>query len=192
MRVIRRAVPAALLGAAALLTVTAHPPASGAARRAAGVPLRHSGAFQAHVTPTFVAPGGRVMLFASGCRGGTRVSSGIFEAVRLGPGSDVTTVAVDSDAQPGTVYPVRFGCADGAVRSVGLAVTGGHRGGPPRHGVRAGVGGTSLGGFDLQQIAVGALLIAGALGLAYRRSRRHPSEGPQTPGGPASCANRTS
>ncbi|WP_406432726.1 hypothetical protein OHB00_08080 [Streptomyces sp. NBC_00631] len=46
---------------------------------------------------------------------------------------------------------------------------------PPGHGVQAGEGG-SLGGFDLQEIGLGAALVVGSVGTAYRRSRRHAGE----------------
>ncbi|MEV5953211.1 hypothetical protein AB0M11_05395 [Streptomyces sp. NPDC051987] len=47
---------------------------------------------------------------------------------------------------------------------------------PPGHGVQAGQGGGSLGGFDLQEIGLGAALVVGSVGTAYRRSRRHAGE----------------
>jgi hypothetical protein len=189
MRAMRRAAPAALLGVAALTLTPQLPPAAAAVRADSG-PLRHGdGTFKAYVTPPVIAPGGRVMLIASGCRGDTTVSSGVFATVTLRPRSGAATAVVDPDARPGAEYTVRFACADGAMRTVGLTITGAHHGGPPQHGVQAGLGG-SLAGFDLQQVAVGALLLAGAFGLALRRSRRHPAESARPPGGAAS-ANRT-
>ncbi|MFE9309048.1 hypothetical protein ACIQCF_09835 [Streptomyces sp. NPDC088353] len=44
-----------------------------------------------------------------------------------------------------------------------------------QHGVRAGVGGT-VAGFDLKQIGLGAALIGGSIGTAYRLSRRRTGE----------------
>ncbi len=209
MRAIRRAISAALLGAAALAPWA--PPAAAAARFGAAAPTSASthedGAFQAQVTPTVVAAGGQVLLTASGCRGDTTVSSGVFDTVRIRGHAGAATATVDDDARPGAEYQVRFECADGAVRTAGLTIAGGHGGhgdegasqahkamGEPQHGVRAGTGG-SLGGFDFQQLAVGALLLAGALGLAYRHSGRHcadapPDAGPPIPD-PAAPANRT-
>ncbi|WP_107436350.1 hypothetical protein [Streptomyces hyaluromycini] len=46
---------------------------------------------------------------------------------------------------------------------------------PPGRGVQAGEGG-SIGGFDLQEIGLGAALVVGSVGTAYRRSRRHSGE----------------
>ncbi|MFD8815792.1 hypothetical protein ACFV23_30960 [Streptomyces sp. NPDC059627] len=46
---------------------------------------------------------------------------------------------------------------------------------PPGRGVQAGEGG-SIGGFDLQEIGLGAALVVGTVGTAYRRSRRHTGE----------------
>ncbi|MFD4508511.1 hypothetical protein [Streptomyces sp. NPDC058457] len=43
---------------------------------------------------------------------------------------------------------------------------------PPGRGVQAGEGG-SIGGFDLREIGLGAVLVLGSVGTAYRRSRRH-------------------
>ncbi|WP_255945945.1 hypothetical protein [Streptomyces odontomachi] len=175
MRAIRRAAPVALLGAVALALTVPRPPAA-AATHPDGLPPRHGdSAFRAHLSPTVIAPGGRVMLIVSGCHGDTTVSSGVFTPVTVHPRSGTRTAVVDWDARPGAEYQVRFACADGAMRTIGLTIMGGHHGGPPpQHGVQAGLGG-SLASFDLQQIAVGVLLLASALGLAYRRSRRHAS-----------------
>ncbi|MEU9407763.1 hypothetical protein AB0E08_19075 [Streptomyces sp. NPDC048281] len=46
---------------------------------------------------------------------------------------------------------------------------------PPGRGVQAGEGG-SIDGFDLQEIGLGAALVVGSVGTAYRRSRRHAGE----------------
>ncbi|MEU9450042.1 hypothetical protein [Streptomyces sp. NPDC048277] len=43
---------------------------------------------------------------------------------------------------------------------------------PPNHGVQAGTGG-SFGGFDLGEIGLGAALVVGSVGTAYRIVRRH-------------------
>lgn len=191
MRAIRRAAPVALLGAVALALTAPRPPAAAAAHPG-GLPPRHGDAtFHAHLSPTVIAPGGRVMLIVSGCRGDTTVSSGVFAPVTVPPRSGTHTAVVDRDARPGAEYQVRFACADGAVRTIDLTVRDGHRGGPPpRHGVQAGLGG-SLGSFDLQQIAVGVLLLTGALGLAYRRSRRHSSAAAPSPETPSPAPHST-
>lgn len=198
MRAIRRAAPVALFGALALALTTPRPPAA-AATHPGGAPPRHWDAFHAHVSPTVIAPGGRVMLIVSGCRGDTTVTSGVFAPVTVHPHSGTRTAVVDWDARPGAEYQVRFSCAEGAMRTVDLTILGGQHGGspphhdgpPPHHGVQAGLGG-SLGSFDLQQIAVGALLLTGAFGLAYRRSRRHPSDDPPSPDTPSAAPPTTS
>lgn len=46
---------------------------------------------------------------------------------------------------------------------------------PPSHGVQAGAGG-SFGGFDLKEIGLGAALVVGSVGTAYRIARRHTGE----------------
>ncbi|MFD8720778.1 hypothetical protein ACFV2H_23025 [Streptomyces sp. NPDC059629] len=46
---------------------------------------------------------------------------------------------------------------------------------PPSHGVQAGAGG-SFGGFDLKEIGLGAALVVGSVGAAYRIARRHTGE----------------
>ncbi|MGW1619753.1 hypothetical protein [Streptomyces sp. NPDC002172] len=46
---------------------------------------------------------------------------------------------------------------------------------PPGRGVQAGEGG-SIDGFDLEEIGLGAALVVGSVGSAYRRSRRHADE----------------
>ncbi|MFG3288197.1 hypothetical protein ACGF3G_05235 [Streptomyces sp. NPDC048179] len=46
---------------------------------------------------------------------------------------------------------------------------------PPSRGVQAGEGG-SFGGFDLKEIGLGAALVVGAVGTAYRVSRRPSAE----------------
>ncbi|MER5793549.1 hypothetical protein [Streptomyces sp. NPDC001980] len=46
---------------------------------------------------------------------------------------------------------------------------------PPAQGVQAGEGG-SIDGFDLKEIGLGAALVMGSVGAAYRRSRRHDGE----------------
>ncbi|MEU0965387.1 hypothetical protein ABZ357_08095 [Streptomyces sp. NPDC005917] len=46
---------------------------------------------------------------------------------------------------------------------------------PPERGVRAGAGG-SIGGFDLKEIGLGAALVVGSVGTAYRLARRRAGE----------------
>lgn len=166
-----RVASAAFLGVSAL-TLTA--PAASAA------PAGHDDRFEVAVSPTTIAAGGQVTLTASGCDGDTKVSSGIFDTVKIRKHSGSATATVDWDAKQGAMYSVTFACEDGPTRTVDLTVAGGRPDpvGPPpvHHGVQAGTGG-SAGGFDLQEIGLGGALIAGALGVAYRRSRRRPGDG---------------
>jgi hypothetical protein len=202
MRAIRRAASAALLGTAALAPVPWALPAAAAPRPGAGsfvsAGTRGDGDFRARIAPRVIAAGGQVMLTVRGCRGETRVSSGILGTVRLGAQAPPTPVAVGRAARPGAGYEVTFRCADGRLRTVGLTVARGP-GTDPHQAVGAGTGarGTAharratgrLGGFDVQQIAVGTLLLAGALALAYRRSSRH-ATGEPAPAEPT-AAHRT-
>ena len=191
MRAIRRAAPAALLGAWAAALCTQSATAAAATRPASTPPGHRDTAFRVHVSPRVIAPGGRVMLVASGCRGDTTVSSDLFPPVVLRPHTGADTAVVAADPRPGADHRVRFRCADGPERTVDLAVTGRHHAdGPPRHGVRAGLGG-SWGDFDRQQVAVGGLLLVGAFGLAWRRARRHlATDPPRTAPSPTSVHRR--
>ncbi|WP_372350244.1 hypothetical protein [Streptomyces sp. KL116D] len=134
-----------------------------------------SDSFQVSVSPTTIAAGGQVTLYASGCSRETKVSAGIFDSITIGSGSGQKTATVDWDAKQGAMYSVTFSCSGGSTRTVDLTVAGGRpvepTPPPVHHGVKAGIGG-SLGGFDLQEIGLGAALITGALGTAYYFSRR--------------------
>ncbi|MFI6348518.1 hypothetical protein [Streptomyces sp. NPDC050560] len=165
MRVIRAAASAVLLGATAIGCVPAA--ADGG---------DHHGGFEAAVEPTTIAPGGQVRLTARGCGGQTTVDSAVFDAVTIRPGGGQATAKVFWDAKRGAKYQVTFACADGPVRTLDLMIAGGHDGGgpvapPAHHGVNAGVGG-GAGGYDATRLATGALLVAGVLGIALRRTRR--------------------
>ncbi|MFD7079844.1 hypothetical protein [Streptomyces sp. NPDC059918] len=125
------------------------------------------------VSPTAVAPGGRVSLDVTGC--GTKTgtaSSSAFGDVRLTPGNLEATnlfgsAAVFSNANSGT-HTVTFECGGSGGRRVtaSLQVTSGAAGG--------GLGG-SMGAASPGQIALGGTLAAGALGAGIwvlrRRSR---------------------
>ncbi|MEV5610730.1 hypothetical protein [Streptomyces sp. NPDC052225] len=129
------------------------------------------------VSPTTIAAGGQVTVYGSGCSKDITVSSGIFDTVTIGSGSGrgSQTAIVDWDAKQGAMYSVTFSCSGSWTRTADLTIAGGRPVDPTpppvHHGVRAGVGG-SLGGFDLQEIGLGAALITGALGTAYYFSRR--------------------
>nr|WP_237302772.1 hypothetical protein [Streptomyces sp. S063] len=101
MRAIRVA-PLALLGAGALTLIA--PSAAFAA------PDGASSTFNPTITPSVIAPGGRVTLGAGGCTGETTVSSGIFDTTTIPSGSTTATATVDSDARRGAVYAVTFTC----------------------------------------------------------------------------------
>ncbi|MFC9581387.1 hypothetical protein ACFVJ8_00775 [Streptomyces yangpuensis] len=147
----RSAAPRRLMtAAAAALIVTAATP----------VTLAYA-APSASVSPTAVAPGGRVALNVTGC--GTkvaRVTSTAFNEVRLTPGNLEATnlfgnATVFSNAIPGT-HRVTFECGGpgGESVSVSLQVTTG--------AARGGTGG-SVGSMSPAQIAVGGTLAVGAL-----------------------------
>ena len=130
------------------------------------------------VLPSTVAAGGQVSLQVdrgvSGCRGSVTVSSEVFATVTIPRGSSSAVALVDRDARPGATYRVTFTCGGvSAVKELTVISAGPqplplH---PVPHGVHAGEGG-SVAGFDLQEIALGAALIAGSVGAAYRLSRR--------------------
>lgn len=126
------------------------------------------------VTPSTIAAGGRVTLSVDGCEKTAEVTSGVFETVRLHKDRPTGTATVDWEAKPGAVYEVTFRCGHEFGRT-DLTIAGGrpdHPTHPPVHrGVKAGVGGTA-GGFDPGEIGLGAVLVAGSVGAAYRWSRR--------------------
>lgn len=187
MRAIRVA-PLALLGAAALTLLA--PPAAHAA------PDGAINTFNPTITPSVVAPGGRVTLGGGGCTGETTVTSGIFDTTVIPSGSTTATATVDTDARRGAVYAVTFSCGStGTTRNVNLTITAGPTVPPAPtavpttaptvsstaiapSGVRGGLGG-SAGTTDPVQIAAGAALVlvaaTGTLYFARRRStgRRH-------------------
>ncbi|MEW1695304.1 MULTISPECIES: hypothetical protein [unclassified Streptomyces] len=186
MRAIRAA-SAFLLGAAALA------PAAPAALAADGVPApnpRAQGAGAASafvVSPSLVAPGGRVTLSAPGCASTATASAGVFDTVTIAPGS-TATATVDRDARQGAVYTVAFNCTGGVQGTANLTITGTPTATPtisstvltPPRGVRGGLGGSVDGGFEPAELAAGgALVLAAATGGVFvfrrraARARRH-------------------
>ncbi|MFE3386765.1 hypothetical protein [Streptomyces anulatus] len=185
MRAIRVA-PLALLGASALTLLA--PSAAHAA------PDGATSTFNPTITPSVIAPGGRVTLGAGGCTGETTVTSGIFDTTTIPSGSTTATATIDTDARRGAVYAVTFACGStGTSRNVNLTITGGATSTPTPTpttvptasstalvpgGVRGGLGGSS-GAIDTMEVAAGAALVttaaAGALYFARRRTadRRH-------------------
>ncbi|MGW0737924.1 hypothetical protein [Streptomyces sp. NPDC002851] len=166
-RVVRRHGRAAAAGAvvaAGALTVAVAPPA------AAG------GSWQVSVSPTTVAPGGKVTLSSSGCKVPTvTADSAVFDTTELNEGHSATA-HVFPDAKPGAEYEVTFTCK-GKTKTVPLMISdrGGHHPThhpthPPHRGVKAGEGGT-WDSFSPGQLALGGLLVVGALTFAVRKAR---------------------
>ncbi|MFJ3206020.1 hypothetical protein [Streptomyces sp. NPDC086989] len=140
---------------------------------AAPVTVAHAASPSAGVSPTAVAPGGRVSLNLTGC--GTKTglaSSTAFGEVRLTPGNLEATSLVGGASVYGNatagVYTVSFECggSGGQRVTVSLQVSPG--------GARGGLGG-SVGTASPGLIALGGTLAAGALGtgvwILRRRSR---------------------
>ncbi|WP_432055726.1 hypothetical protein [Streptomyces sp. bgisy022] len=139
------------------------------------------------VEPEVVDPGDTVTVYidraGGGCKGHATVSSPVFDTVALPPKKSRAKAVVDWDARPGAVYQVAFTC-DGVTGTAPLTIAS-DRPVPlptpvpvePSHpkGVHAGEGG-SLSGTDAGRVGLGALVVAGALGAAYRHVRR---PGPQ-------------
>ncbi|MFI1281698.1 hypothetical protein ACH4U5_13240 [Streptomyces sp. NPDC020858] len=124
----------------------------------------------AGVSPTSVAPGGRVALNVDGCGTRTgRATSTAFGEVRLTPGNQEATnlfgsATVLSNAATGT-HRVVFECGGpgGERVTVSLQVTPG--------AARGGTGG-SIGSMSPWQIGIGGTLAAGALGAGVWVLRR--------------------
>lgn len=141
--------------------------------------------FHFDLTPTTIAPGGKVTFDVEGCREPVEITSGIFDPVVIPKEQNTGTATVDWDAKPGAVYTVSFDCPGQRGGDKDLTVTGGggrpdgqghHRPDTgPRKGVHAGIGG-SLGDLDLHELGLGAALVAGAIGSAYYWTRRRTGE----------------
>ncbi|MCX5536103.1 hypothetical protein OG785_36800 [Streptomyces sp. NBC_00006] len=130
--------------------------------------------FNVTVTPSTIAAGGRVTLQASGCDEprDITVEEGILRHVSFS-GSGSGNADVDWDAQQGAVRSVKFVCGESSDTVTVTIATGRPDSSPSPvpQGVKAGIGG-SAGGLDLQEVALGGALIAGALGTAYVVARR--------------------
>ncbi|MET9346310.1 hypothetical protein [Streptomyces termitum] len=184
MRAIRAA-SATLLGAVAL--ALAAPAAALAVDGAPAPNPRARGAKAANdyvVSPSLVAPGGRVTLSAPGCSSTATATAGIFDTVQIAPGS-AATATVDADAKRGAVYTVAFNCSGGGQANVDLTISGLATTTPttgatvllaPR-GVQGGLGGSQAGPGPGTLAAGTALVLAAAAGSAYalrrRSARRH-------------------
>ncbi|MEV4429852.1 hypothetical protein AB0K23_31725, partial [Streptomyces sp. NPDC049602] len=177
MRAIRAA-STALLGAAALAL------AAPAALAADGAPAAEPRAARAKapgdflVSPSVVAPGGRVTLSAPGCASTATASAGIFDTATIAPGA-VVTATVDADAKRGAVYTVLFNCTGGVQDTVALTISGSPTATPtisatiltPPRGAQGGLGG-SFAPSSTEVAAGGALALAAACGTVYVVRRR--------------------
>ncbi|GHI93168.1 MULTISPECIES: hypothetical protein [Streptomyces] len=168
-----RAIPVASVALLGVAVLSACAPAGAAGSDTFGFTVR----------PATVAPGGEVTLGvgrgAAGCRGRVTVTSPVFDTVTIPRHESSATARVDRDARRGAVYRVAFACKERS-GTVDLTIAGGgsHRPTPEPHhskGVHAGEGG-SIAGFDLKQIGLGALLVAGSVGAAHHLSRRRSGE----------------
>ncbi|WP_086830651.1 hypothetical protein [Streptomyces sp. NRRL B-24572] len=185
MRAIRAA-STALLGAAAIALAA---PAALAADGAPATNPRAPGAKAPGdfvVSPSVVAPGGRLTLSAPGCASTATASAGIFDTVTIAPGA-TASATVDADAKRGAVYTVLFNCTGGVQDTVALTISGTPTATPtisatiltPPRGVMGGLGG-SMAPTSTEIAAGGALTLAAVGGTAYvalrrrsRAARRH-------------------
>ncbi|WP_200305425.1 hypothetical protein [Streptomyces adelaidensis] len=165
MRAIRVA-SAVLLGVTAL---------SFTAPAAQAAPAGDITSFGFGVLPSTVAAGGQVTLRVDSCNDKATVSSGVFDTVTIPKGQSSATATVDWDAKPGAVHEVTFQCGNESGQT-DLTIATGRPAHQPTRGARAGAGGT-VAGLDLQEIGLGAVLIAGSLGAAWHWSRRRPEDG---------------
>ncbi|WP_217567702.1 hypothetical protein [Streptomyces sp. GbtcB7] len=183
-----RVASAALLGATALtLSATAALAGNGDGNSDGG---RDSGrgnnnitSFGFNVQPQSIAAGGRLRLTAESCDSVARVSSEVFDTVTIPKGQSSATALIDADARAGSVYQVTFQCGNESGHTE-LTIAPGRAGtnysdptqvqvpASVQRGVKAGVGGSSGGGFDLKEIGLGTALIAGCVGTAWSMTRR--------------------
>ncbi|MFI6697763.1 hypothetical protein ACIBJC_02095 [Streptomyces sp. NPDC050509] len=175
MRAIR-ATTTALLGVAAL-ALTA--PTAVAAVHGGATPFGFT------VTPSTVAPGGRVTLGVTNCASSATASSAVFDTVNI-PSGRTGTATVDWDAKRGAVYQVSFTC-NGTTGRTNLTVAGAATTAPRAPtvsatsvspaGVRGGLGG-SMDGVGTGELAAGtALVVAAAAGTVWTARRRAEGRG---------------
>ncbi|MFJ7996295.1 hypothetical protein ACIQ7D_03855 [Streptomyces sp. NPDC096310] len=169
MRAIRAATTATLGVAALALTA----PPAGAAVHGGSTPFGFT------VTPSTVAPGGRVTLGVTNCATSATASSAVFDTVTI-PSGRTAAATVDWDAKRGAVYQVSFSC-NGTTGRTNLTVAAAAA--PTRaptasatsvtpSGVRGGLGG-SVGGVGPGELAAGtALVVAAAAGALWTARRR--------------------
>lgn len=182
-----RVASAAVLGVIALaLSATAALAGNGDGNSDSG---RDSGRGNSNITsfgfdvqPQSIAAGGRLRLTAESCDSVARVSSEVFDTVTIPKGQSSATALIDGDARAGSVHQVTFQCGNESGHTE-LTIAPGRSGtgysDPAQvqvpasvRGVKAGVGGSSGGGFDLKEIGLGTALIAGCVGTAWSMTRR--------------------
>ncbi|MFD5759080.1 hypothetical protein ACFWIZ_28725 [Streptomyces sp. NPDC127044] len=187
-----RVASAALLGATALtLSATADISGNGdgnsdggrSSGRDSGRGNNNITSFGFNVQPQSIAAGGRLRLNAESCDSVARVSSEVFDTVTIPRGQSSATALIDADARAGSVYQVTFQCGNESGHTE-LTIAPGRSGtnysdpaqvqvpASVQRGVKAGVGGSSGGGFDLKEIGLGTALIAGCVGTAWSMTRR--------------------
>ncbi|WP_371643381.1 hypothetical protein [Streptomyces mirabilis] len=187
-----RVASAALLGATALtLSATAALAGNGdgnsdggrSSGRDSGRGNNNITSFGFNVQPQSIAAGGRLRLTAESCDSVARVSSEVFDTVTIPRGQSSATALIDADARAGSVYQVTFQCGNESGHTE-LTIAPGRSGtnysypaqvqvpASVQRGVKAGVGGSSGGGFDLKEIGLGTALIAGCVGTAWSMTRR--------------------
>lgn len=139
--------------------------------------------FGFNVQPQSIAAGGRLRRTAESCDSVARVSSEVFDTVTIPKGQSSATALIDGDARAGSVYQVTFQCGNESGHTE-LTIAPGRSGttysdptqvqvpASVQRGVKAGVGGSSGGGFDLKEIGLGTALIAGCVGTAWSMTRR--------------------
>ncbi|MGW4980262.1 hypothetical protein [Streptomyces mirabilis] len=139
--------------------------------------------FGFNVQPQSIAAGGRLRLTAESCDSVARVSSDVFDTVTIPKGQSSATALIDGDARAGSVYQVTFQCGNESGHTE-LTIAPGRSGttysdpaqvqvpASVQRGVKAGVGGSSGGGFDLKEIGLGTALITGCVGTAWSMTRR--------------------
>ncbi|MFE3826896.1 hypothetical protein [Streptomyces sp. NPDC059092] len=170
MRAIR-ATTTALLGVAAL-ALTA--PTAVAAVHGGATPFGFT------VTPSTVAPGGRVTLSVTNCASSATASSAVFDTVTI-PSGRTAAATVDWDAKRGAVYQVSFTC-NGTTGRTNLTVAGAAATATRAPvvsatslapaGVRGGLGG-SVGGVGTGELVAGtALVVTAAAGTVWTARRR--------------------
>jgi hypothetical protein len=169
MRTIRAASAAALAIAAVALTA----PAATAAP-AGGPTGGNVTPFGFSVTPSTIAPGGRVTLSVTDCGTTATASSAVFDTTTI-PRGRTAVATVDRDARRGAVYRVTFTC-EGRSGTTSLTIAGSGATARPTTpvpgGVRGGLGG-SVGGSDTAEFTAGAaLVLAAAAGTVYAARRR--------------------